>query len=74
MAKEKLKLMKMKPVMNNGKANSPLQWNVKKDTDEFKRVTAKDVFEGYKSNVKKKKINLLFKFTSINNKVCFLYH
>lgn len=55
MPKEKLKLMKNKPVMNNGKANSPLQWNVKKDTDEFKRVTAKDVFEGYKTNVKKKK-------------------
>ena len=54
MAKEKVKRMYIKPVKYIG-ASTPLQWDVMKDTEKYKRVTPKDVFEGYKSNKKKKK-------------------
>tara|TARA_R110000772_G_scaffold94038_4_gene191727 strand:+ start:525 stop:692 length:168 start_codon:yes stop_codon:yes gene_type:complete len=54
MAKEKVKRTFNKPVKYIG-ASTPLQWNVKKDTEEFKKVRPKDVFEGYTSNNNKKK-------------------
>ena len=54
MAKEKIKRMYNKPVKYIG-ASTPLQFNVKKDTEEYKKVRPKDVFEGYTSNKKKKK-------------------
>ena len=54
MAKEKIKRMYNKPVKYIG-ASTPLQFNVKKDTEEYKKVRPKDVFEGYKSNNNKKK-------------------
>jgi hypothetical protein len=42
----------MKPVMNNGNCDSPLQFNVKKSVEENKKVKPKQVFDGYKSNNK----------------------
>ena len=35
----------MKPVLNNGEVNSPLQFKVKHDTDQAKKVKPKQVFE-----------------------------
>ena len=43
--KKKYKVRKEKPVINNGKANSPLQFNVLMDNKRDKIVKAKDVFE-----------------------------
>tara|TARA_Y100000593_G_C4185726_1_gene274292 strand:- start:57 stop:206 length:150 start_codon:yes stop_codon:yes gene_type:complete len=43
--KKKYKVRKVKPVLDNGKAHSPLQFNVVKDNKRDKIVKAKDVFE-----------------------------
>tara|TARA_R100001463_G_scaffold134149_1_gene196044 strand:- start:799 stop:945 length:147 start_codon:yes stop_codon:yes gene_type:complete len=42
---KKNKVRTMKPVKDNGKANSPLQFNIKKDNEQNKKVKPKDVFE-----------------------------
>jgi hypothetical protein len=42
---KKKKVKKVKPVLNNGKADSPLQFNVVMDNKRDKIVKAKDVFE-----------------------------
>ena len=47
---DKNKKKTLKPVKSNGESNSPLQFNVVKDTQQFKKVKAKDVFEKRKCN------------------------
>lgn len=49
---------KVKPVVNNGLADSPLQFNVVKDNERDKKVKPKDVFDYSKApkEEKKKKI------------------
>lgn len=42
---KKKRVKKVKPVINNGKANSPLQFNVLMDNKRDKIVKSKDVFE-----------------------------
>lgn len=50
------KVKRVKPVLNNGLADSPLQFNVVKDNEEDKKVKEKDVFDYSKTNdVKKEK-------------------
>lgn len=53
---------KVKPVVNNGLADSPLQFNVVKDNERDKKVKPKDVFDYSKApqeeknkKIKKKK-------------------
>ena len=48
----KNKKKKLKPVKCNGECNSPLQFNVVKDTQKAKKVKSKEVFDS-----KKKKCN-----------------
>lgn len=48
----------MKPVINNGNCDSPLQFKVKQDIENEKKIKPKDVFDGYKNTsgkVKNKK-------------------
>jgi len=50
------KVKRVKPVLNNGLPDSPLQFNVVKDNEEDKKVKEKDVFDYSKTNdVKKEK-------------------
>ena len=42
-----------KPVENNGMPDAPLQFNVKKDVEEDKKIKPKEVFDGYKDKPKK---------------------
>jgi len=35
----------MKPVLNNGEVNAPLQFKIKHDTDQAKKIKPKQVFE-----------------------------
>lgn len=51
----KNKKKKLKPVKCNGECNSPLQFNVVKDTQSAKKVKSKDVFD---TNKKKDKCSL----------------
>ncbi len=44
----------MKPVLNNGNANSPLQFEVNKDIKKSKKINSKMVFEPIKKNNNKK--------------------
>jgi len=54
MPKEKYRKKTMKPVIDNGKADSPLQFDVVKDNERDKKVKAKDVFDYSKTNEVKK--------------------
>lgn len=45
MPQKKNKPRAMMPVKDNGKANSPLQFDIKKDNEKNKKVKPKDVFE-----------------------------
>ena len=49
--KKRVKIMK--PVENNGTPEAPLQFQVKKDVEEDKKVKPKEVFDGYKQTAKK---------------------
>ena len=48
------KISYMKPVMNNGNCDSPLQFNVKKNIEDNKKIKPSQVFDGY--NNKRSKI------------------
>ena len=52
MVRSKKKIVK--PVVNNGLSNSPLQFNLVKDNEKNKKVKAKDVFDYSVKNKNKK--------------------
>jgi hypothetical protein len=52
----KRKVKFVKPIDNNGSPDVPLQFNVKKDVEDSKKIKPTDVFDGYtKKNDKRKK-------------------
>jgi len=55
----------MKPVINNGQADSPLQFKVKHDTNIAKKVRPRNVFE---YTVNKDKDNIKKRLRSANKK------
>jgi len=55
----------MKPVINNGQADSPLQFKVKHDTNIQKKVRPRNVFE---YTVNKDKDNIKKRLRSANKK------
>ena len=44
----------VKPVLNDNTPNTPLNFNIKKNVENSKKIKPQNVFEGYKKNNKKK--------------------